>query len=92
MFEDVHWADAAQLDLITYLAAHTRDSPVMFLALARPELFDRCPGWGSGTHAQSTLTLDPLSDDEASVIEPPEPIPGPIPEPSFTAGQHDDVT
>ncbi|MGB8387891.1 twin-arginine translocase subunit TatC [Mycobacterium sp.] len=33
-----------------------------------------------------------IPDDEASIIEPASPIPEPIPEPSFTAGQHDDVT
>jgi class 3 adenylate cyclase/tetratricopeptide (TPR) repeat protein len=68
VFEDVHWADAAQLDLIAYLATHSRDSPVMFLALTRPELFDSRPDWGSGGHAQSTLALDPLSTAHASAI------------------------
>jgi predicted ATPase len=68
VFEDIHWADSAQLDLIAYLAAHTRGSPVMLLTLARPELFDRWPGWGSSGHSQSTITLDPLPDDDASVI------------------------
>jgi len=68
VFEDVHWADAAQLDLIAYLAAHTRDTTVMFLALTRPELFDTWSGWGSHVHAQSSITLDPLSDDEAKAI------------------------
>ncbi len=68
VFEDVHWADAGQLDLIEYLAAHTRETPVIFLALARPELFDIRPGWGSGLRAQSTLTLDQVSDQEAAAI------------------------
>ena len=48
VFEDIHWADAAQLDLLEYLASHVRDAPAAFLALARSELLEVRPGWGSG--------------------------------------------
>jgi tetratricopeptide (TPR) repeat protein len=69
VFEDAHWADAAQLELIAYLALHVKDSPVIFVATARPELLDRSPTWGSGLGAHTMITLDPVSaDDSANLV------------------------
>ncbi|HSS94969.1 MAG TPA: adenylate/guanylate cyclase domain-containing protein [Candidatus Dormibacteraeota bacterium] len=68
VFEDVHWADAGQLDLISYVAAHARDTPVVLLALARPELVDDRPAWGTGVHANTTISLDPVSNSEAATM------------------------
>jgi tetratricopeptide (TPR) repeat protein len=68
LFEDVHWADAGQLDLVQYLAAHAREAPVVLLALARPELMEARPSWGQGLWAQTTISLDPLPDQEASTV------------------------
>jgi class 3 adenylate cyclase/tetratricopeptide (TPR) repeat protein len=68
LFEDVHWADAGQLDLIQYLAAHAREAPVVLLALARPELMESRPSWGQGLWAQTTISLDPLADEEATTV------------------------
>jgi len=68
VFEDIHWADAGQLDLIEYLAVHVRDTPVVLLALARPELLDGRPAWGSGVRAQTTISLEPVSDEEAAAL------------------------
>ena len=68
VFEDVHWANAAQLDLITYLAAHVRDAPVVLLAQARPELLDDRPAWGIGVHGNTTVSLDPVSMEESTVM------------------------
>ena len=44
VFEDLHWADPALLDLVEQLAAGLR-APVLLLGLARPELLDARPGW-----------------------------------------------
>ena len=48
VFEDIHWAQSSELDLLQYLARHLRDTPVILLAAARPELLDLRPTWGSG--------------------------------------------
>jgi predicted ATPase len=62
LFEDIHWADASQLDLLETLASRVRDVPVLLVALARPELLTDRPTWGGGLPAYSALPLDPLND------------------------------
>ena len=66
VFEDIHWAKASELDLLEYLAKHVEDTSVVLLALARPELLDSHPTWGSGLVAQTTIPLEPLSPADAN--------------------------
>ena len=68
LFEDVHWADSAELSLLDYLAQHVRDAPAMFVAAARPEMLDAHPTWGSGLVAQTTIPLEPLAADAAQTL------------------------
>ncbi|TMK17027.1 MAG: hypothetical protein E6G63_02100 [Actinobacteria bacterium] len=60
VFEDIHWAHPSTLDLITSLAGRARDAPIVFLALARPELLDLRPAWGGGLSSSTTMRLEPL--------------------------------
>jgi hypothetical protein len=62
--EDAQYADAGLLDFLDYLVDWTRELPVYVLVLARPELGQARPGFGTGRN-RSTLTLDPL--DAASM-------------------------
>src|ERR687898_2833595 len=66
VFEDVHWADVALLDLVELLAARLRDLPVLLLVLARPDLFDIRPSWGGGLLAHTALPLGPLDANDAA--------------------------
>jgi len=68
IFEDLHWADAALLDLIEYLATHIKDVPLVIVGLTRPEFIDRRPGWGSGLFAHTTIGLEPLSSAESFTL------------------------
>jgi class 3 adenylate cyclase/tetratricopeptide (TPR) repeat protein len=68
VFEDIHWADSGELDLLEYLASHVRDTSAVLLGLARPELLDLRATWGSGLAAQTTIILEPLSPADASAI------------------------
>jgi class 3 adenylate cyclase/tetratricopeptide (TPR) repeat protein len=68
VFEDVHWAQSSEIALLEYLAKHLRDSPVMLVAAARPELLDTQPTWGTGLTAQTTILLDPLAPKDAALL------------------------
>ena len=66
VFEDLHWADEALLNLVELLAARLQDLPILVLVLARPELLDARPGWGGGLVAHSALTLRSLDTRDAT--------------------------
>jgi class 3 adenylate cyclase len=65
VFEDIHWADSSLLDLIEVLTVRTQEVPVLFVALARPELFTSRPAWGGGLISATSLALDPLPERDA---------------------------
>jgi hypothetical protein len=64
VIEDIHWADAALLDLLEHLADRVA-GPVLFVCPSRPELTDRRPGWGGGHRNVSSVSIEPLSADHA---------------------------
>jgi class 3 adenylate cyclase len=68
VFEDIHWADSALLDLIELLAARLQELPVLLLTLARPELLDARPAWGGGLLAYNALPLEPLDGTNAAEL------------------------
>jgi class 3 adenylate cyclase len=65
LYEDIHWADPSLLDLIEHLASRVRDVPLVLLTLARPELLDGRPSWGSRMPAYSSIPLEPLGEPDA---------------------------
>ncbi len=68
VFEDVHWAEEPLLELIEHLAERVKESPLMILCLARPELLDIRPGWGGGRLRAAAIELEPLAPAESEQL------------------------
>ncbi len=62
--DDIQWADDSSLDVLDRMSEALSEQPVLFVALARPSLFERQTSWGAGTHHQR-LALQPLSRSES---------------------------
>jgi len=69
VFEDLQWADAGLLDFVEYLVEWARAKPILVIGLARPELAERRPGFGTATHGAYTgLALEPLPDEAMEAL------------------------
>jgi class 3 adenylate cyclase/tetratricopeptide (TPR) repeat protein len=65
VFEDVQWAEESLLDLIEHLARTLRNSPVLIVCLARPDLLESRPAWGGGNPRALAIELGPLSPEQS---------------------------
>ena len=66
LFEDLHWADAALFDFLDELVDWASGVPILVLCTARPELYERNPGWGGGKRNSTTVSLSPLTTEETA--------------------------
>jgi tetratricopeptide (TPR) repeat protein len=70
VFTDLHWADQGMLDFVENLLTWARAEPIFVIALARPELLDRRPDWGSAVRSVTRVNLEPLADAQiAEMLE-----------------------
>ena len=67
VLEDLHWADQALLDFLEFFALHVTHVPLMIVATARPELFERRPSFAAGVRI-NRIALEPLSQDETEEL------------------------
>jgi class 3 adenylate cyclase/tetratricopeptide (TPR) repeat protein len=68
VWDDLHWAEPAFLDLVEHVADWSRDAPILLLCMARPELLDRRAGWVGGKLNATTVLLEPLSAEETDEL------------------------
>jgi class 3 adenylate cyclase/tetratricopeptide (TPR) repeat protein len=68
VFEDLHWADPAMLDFVQHLVDWVVGLPLLVVCAARPELYEREPGWGGGKRNSTTISLPPLSESETAML------------------------
>jgi tetratricopeptide (TPR) repeat protein len=62
VFEDLHWAGDALLDLIEFIAKHVYEAPLLIVVQARPELLEKRPTWCRGIRNFTSLSLESLDD------------------------------
>jgi class 3 adenylate cyclase/tetratricopeptide (TPR) repeat protein len=62
VFEDLHWAEPALLDLLDHVASQAAGAPIVVVGTARPELEEQHPGWPA-VEGSTELRLEPLGGE-----------------------------
>ena len=73
VFDDLHWADPASVELLLHIFQLTEEVPILFLCAFRPER--QSPAWQvkqtvetDYPHRYTEITLKPLSNEESSSL------------------------
>jgi class 3 adenylate cyclase/tetratricopeptide (TPR) repeat protein len=64
VFEDLHWADPSLLQFIEELPDWSQNHPILIVTMARPDLLDRRPDWGTGRRGFASMYLGPLGTED----------------------------
>ncbi len=68
VFENLHWADGGLVEFVEDLVDRSTSNPLLVVTVARPDLLERRPGWGSGRRNSLSLQLGPLPDGDMEAL------------------------
>ena len=68
VFDDVHSGEPTFLDLVEHIADWSRGSPILLVCMARVDLLDVRPAWGGGKLNAATVSLEPLTEEQAETL------------------------
>jgi class 3 adenylate cyclase/tetratricopeptide (TPR) repeat protein len=63
VFEDVHWAETAMLDLLSHVGSTAASAPLLIVCSCRPDLEQKQPGWPAVPGA-AKVQLEPLQGED----------------------------
>src|SRR5439155_7365578 len=65
VLDDLQWGESSLLDLVDQVTDWSRDTPILVICMARPDLLDLRSDWGGGKLHATTVALEPLTPQEA---------------------------
>lgn len=68
IFENLHWGSDNLLALVEHILHSRTQASLLVMALSRPELLERRPGWGGGSQNTIMLNLKPLTGTQTQEL------------------------